>query len=292
MWLRRERELSVVAAHGRGVVTRAQLVALGYANTAISRRVRAGRLHRLHPGVYAVGHASVSREGRWLAAVLAVGDGAALSHRSAAGLWDLSSVRAKPDVTTARRGRRAPAGIDLHRTRWLPPEHVTVLEGIPVTTVERTLADLAAVVSPGRLERAIAVAEARAIVDVDLLLACARHRPGARAIRSLLAEWTPGVTRSELENRLLALIGASHLPPPEVNAMAEGFEVDLLWRAAHVVVEADGHAFHGSRSRVERDRTRDAALAAAGYVVLRFTWRQVTRRPETVIRAVRAAITR
>ncbi len=140
-----------------------------------------------------------------------------------------------------------------------------------------------------QVERALARAEALAIVDVPALLKASHRRPGAKVVSTLLADWDPPFTRSELEERLLAVVTEAGLERPEVNARLLGFEVDLLWRAHRVVAEADGHAFHGSRAQVELDRRRDAVLAANGYRVLRFTWRQVTRRPREVTEALSAA---
>ncbi|HEY5143840.1 MAG TPA: DUF559 domain-containing protein [Solirubrobacteraceae bacterium] len=270
-------------------MTRRQLLGLGYTPAAIHLRVAAARLHRVHRGVYSVGHPVLAREGRWMAAVLACGQGTDLSHRAGAALWELLPARGPIEVTTGP-GRRAPAGLILHQTRRLDPSERTTRRGIPVTTVERTIADLAGVVSPPRLERVLARAEALELVDVPTLLACAHHRPGAAALRALLADWIPSLTRSELEDRLLAVVLGASLPRPEVNARLSGYEVDLLWRSARVVAEADGHGYHGSRAQVERDRRRDAVLTARGYRVLRFTWQQVTRRPGEVLRALGAAL--
>jgi very-short-patch-repair endonuclease len=287
--LARERRLARLAARQWGLVTRRQLATLGYAPGAIASRIASGRLHRVHRGVYCVGHPVLAREGRWMAAVLAGGDDAVLSHHSAAALWDLLPARGTAEVTTGP-GRRAPAGIRLHQTRRLAAGERTVRRGIAVTTVERTIADLAGVVSAARLGRVLARAEALELVDVPTLLRCAHRRPGAVALRSLLADWAPSVTRTELEDRLLMVVLKAGLPRPEVNARLHGYEVDLLWRGARIVAEADGHAFHASRAQIERDRRREAVLAAHGHRVLRFTWQQVTRRPAEVVRALRAAL--
>ncbi len=288
----RDRALADLAGRQWGVVSRTQILGLGFGDTAIAVRLRRGRLHRVHPGVYTVGHRVLGREGRWLAAVLATGDGALLSHRSAADLWELlPAAGGLIDVTTPMRGRRSTGTIVVHQTRRLLEDSDRARRrGIPVTTVERTIADIAAVLPAGRVERALARAEALGIVDVPTLLRCARRRPGATVLRALLADWKPPNTRSELEHRLVELIRTAGLQAPEVNARLLGFEVDLLWRSALVVAEGDGHGFHGSRAQVERDRRRDAVLAAHGYRVLRFTWRQATRRPDEVISALKGAL--
>lgn len=286
-----ERALADLASRQGGVVSRAQLVAIGMSNAGVARRVRAGRLIRLQRGVYAVGHLALRTEGRLLAAALACGDGAVVSHRSAAHLWGLRpSSRSKVDVTTPYSGRRQLRGIHLHRTVRLDPTEVTAVDGVPVTAVGRTLADLAAVVRRRELERAIERADALELLDVGALMRSARRRRGAPAIAAILDAWAPAPTRSELEARLLDLVTNAGLPAPRVNARVHGLEVDLLWRAERVVVEADGHAYHASRAAIERDRRRDAVLARRGYRVLRFTWRQVTSRPHEVIAALRAAL--
>jgi len=241
--------------------------------------------------VYAVGHTAIRREGHWLAAVLACGAGAALSHRSAAVLWDLRpSSRGVIDVTAALRGRVSPDGVRLHGTARLVPNEVTVRSGVPVTTVSRTLADLAAVLGHRDLERTFERAEALQMLDVRSVLASVHCRPGAPAVRRILDAWEPVVTRSELEAALLRLVVNSGLPRPEVNARVGEFEVDLLWRAGRLVVEADSIGFHLTRAAMERDRRRDAVLARDGYRALRFTDRQVRRRPREVTTAIRAAL--
>ena len=272
-------------------MSRARLHELGFTDDAIWRRVRDGRLRRLHRGVYAVGHVSIGRHGRWLAAVLACGVGAALSLRSAAHLHELrSSSPSRPDVSRSGGGRRHLSGVVLHQPGRPLTGEVVVRERIPVTTVERTLADLAGVLGAGALERAIARAEAMHVLHVPTLLECVALRPGAPIVRGILADWKPPMTKSDLEGLLLDVLASAGLPRPEVNTHVMGFEVDAFWPAARVVAEADSFAFHGSRYDVERDRHRDAVLTAAGYRVLRFTWRQLLDRPAEVTAAVAAAL--
>jgi hypothetical protein len=283
--------LGVLASEQWGVVTHGQLLALGFSSSAIQRACATGRLHRRHRGVYAVGHTAIRREGHWLAAVLACGAGAALSHRSAAVLWDLRpSWHRVIEVTAALRGRVSPHGVRLHGTARLAPSEVTVRSGVPVTTVSRTLADLAAVLGHRDLERTFERAEALQVLDVPSVIASVQCRPGAPAVRRILDAWEPTATRSELEVALLRLIGPAGLPRPEVNARVGEFEVDLLWRKSKLVAEADSIAFHLTRAAMERDRRRDAVLARDGYRVLRFTDRQVRRRPIEVTTAIRAAL--
>lgn len=291
MQQRRERRLAELAAGQDGLLTRPQLLEAGLSESAIGRRLAAGRLHLLAPGVYALGHTALPARGRERAALLACGPDAVLSHRSAAKRWELHGYDgARLELTTVRAGMRAPAGVLLHRTTRLSPEEVTELDGIALTSPCRTLADLAAVVSRRSLERAMERADALALLDVPSVLRSSAHRPGAAAVRRVLATWSPDRTRSELEERLLELVRATGLPEPEVNARLHGFEVDLLWRDGRLVVEADGHAFHATRAAIERDRRRDAVLARRGHRVLRFTWMQVTRRPAEVRRAISTAL--
>ena len=283
--------LGALASGQWGVVTHGQLLALGFSSSAMQRACSTGRLHRLHQGVYAVGHTALQREGRWLAAVWACGCGAALSCRSAGVLLDLRpSSRSTIEVTTTRRSRVAPVGVRLHGTARLAPNEVTVRSGVPVTTVSRTLADLAAVLGRRDLERTFERAEALQVLDSREVLASVRCRPGAPAVRRILNAWEPPATRSELEVALLRLVVNSGLPRPAVNARVGEFEVDLLWREARLVAEADSIAFHLTRAAMERDRRRDAVLARDGYRVLRFTDRQVRRRPKEVTTAIRAAL--
>lgn len=286
--------LAALAGRQHGVVTAAQLTCLGVRRGAVAARLQSGRLHRLHPGVYAVGHAALSTEARYLAAVCAGGPGAALSHRSAAAWWGL--LRAQPgagvDVTTPRRSRKPAAGLVLHRTRRLAGDEVTRRAGVPVTSVARTLLDLADRVTPRQLERCVheaAVLRILAPEEPSNVLARANGRRGAATLRALLEE-PPAPTRSVLEDRFLALCRDSGLPPPEVGAHRAGMEVDFLWPSDWLVVEVDGFAFHGTRAAFERDRRRDAALARAGHRVARFSWPQVTASPEEVSATVKALL--
>jgi hypothetical protein len=245
--------LADLAARQYGVVTRVQMRSLGLTDRAIARRIAAGRLHRLHRGVYAVGHTAVSLRGRWLAAVLASGEGALLSHRSAAALWGMRATSAaKIDVIVPpRSARRSTKTIQIRHGRRDGRVHL----GIPVTSPRCTLDDLAAMKIPGwQLNRAIEVAE-RLGEDV-----------------------TPEGPKSPLEAAFLKLCD----DPPVVNGIVEGFEVDFHWPDAQLVVETDGHEHHRTRAAFERDRARDQALTAAGWTVVRFTYRQVLEEPARV----------
>jgi very-short-patch-repair endonuclease len=287
--IHRDVGVAELAARQHGVVRHDQLRTLGFGASAVQRAISAGRLHPLYRGVYAVGHPAVSPEGRRLAAVLVCGHGAVLSHRSAAALWELRpSSRARTDVTVPHR-HLSPPGIDLHHTARLDTSDVGVRAGIPVTSVSRTLADLASILDGRALEKVLERSASLRVLDAPSLLAAVVHRRGAPEVRRILASWEPVLTRSELEVALRRLVLRSEVPPPEVNVTIVGMEVDLLWRAARVVAEADSVQFHLTRAAMERDRMRDAILARHGYRVLRFTDRQVRHRPHEVIEALRAA---
>jgi very-short-patch-repair endonuclease len=181
----------------------------------------------------------------------------------------------------------------VHRLAALDRRDIRKLGGIPVTSAARTILDLAAVVSPRDLERALAEAQARRLVRrADLLSLLARRsgRPGAAALRSLIEGDAPALTRSEAEERFLALIRAAELPAPEVNARVGRYEVDFLWRERALVVEVDGYRFHSSRASFERDRRRDADLTTRGLRVIRITWRRIVREPEALVARVATAL--
>jgi very-short-patch-repair endonuclease len=260
-----------------GVFTGPELIAAGFDRAAISRRLRAKTLHRMYRNVYSVAPPSLLRpEARWLGAVLACGDGAALSHCSAAALWGLLEERWDfVDVTTPRRGRKGTEGIRLHRTRRLADNEVVVVRGIRVTTVERTLIDLADVVPLRVLRRAARQAEVLRL-PTGSPRANAHGRRGAPSLGALSlhrAETT--MTKSELESRFLRLCRRFGIPRPECNVGIEGKERDFVWRHVRLVVEVDGHATHGTRFAFEDDRRRDLALVRAGWRVVRFTHAQI-----------------
>jgi very-short-patch-repair endonuclease len=225
-----------------------------------------------------------------MAAVLAGGPDAVLSHRSAAALWGLrSTARGRVEITVPR-PRRPQAGIEIHRGR-LAFDEVSVIRGIPVTTPPRTLLDLAAAVPRRQLERALDEAEVLRLTDPlsvgDMVQRHPRRR-GTAALRAILANQQIGanITRSELERRFLAFLDDQDLPRPEVNAhlrvRGRTFEADCLWRAQHLIVELDGHATHGTTAAFERDRERDRILQTAEWRVVRVTWRQLHEEPTAV----------
>jgi hypothetical protein len=277
--MRRERARDVVVAalagEQHGVAARAQLLRLGLSASAIDRSVRAARLHPVHRGVYAVGHRVLTVEGHWMAAVLASGDDAVLSHTSAAAAWDLIQIRAGATHVTlpGDPGRRKRRGIRVHRSGTLTPADTTVHRGIPVTTPARTIIDLARTLEGRALEHVVDVADQRGLVDFTDLW----HADSA-SLRAVLSRYSPAPTRSELEERFLALCDDHGIPRPETNVRIDGIEVDFVWRDARLIVEVDGYAYHRSPSAFESDRARDATLTAARWRVLRFTWDHVTRR--------------
>jgi very-short-patch-repair endonuclease len=281
--------IAVLAERQHGVVARRQIVALGMGSRAIDHRVRCGRLHFVHRGVYAVGHRVLSQRGRWMAGVLACGTAAVLSHRSAAALWGIRPTsRAFIDVTTPRRLHARP-GLHPHRA-VLPADEVTVHDGIPTTTPARTLLDLAAVIPRQALERALDEVEVLRLPGPHTLLDRYPRRRGAATLGALvLTSRNPTPTRTELEAKFLTFLDGWGFHRPDVNTTIEGLEVDAAWRDARLIVELDGYATHGTRRGFERDRKRDRQLAAAGWRVIRLTWRELSG-GEALARELRALL--
>jgi very-short-patch-repair endonuclease len=277
--------LAAVAGRQYGVVTRAQLRIAGVGETGIRERVGTNRLFRLHRGVFAVGHRELRREGHWMAAVLACGPGAVLSHFDAAAHWNIrQSASALVHVTVpTRAGRVRRRGLRIHRSGRLAAEQVTVHEGIPVTTVARTLLDLADVLAPQDLERAIHESEYLRLFDLTALTAVVGSSPGRRGAKLLAAAERPAeMTKTELEERFLAVVARHNLPRPRVNAQIEGYEVDFAWPDAKLIVETDGFAAHGTRRAFENDRIRDRRLGRSGFRTIRLTPRSLAYEAEIV----------
>ncbi|MEX1140889.1 MAG: type IV toxin-antitoxin system AbiEi family antitoxin domain-containing protein [Thermoleophilaceae bacterium] len=278
------------------VMTLAQLEELGLSARAVRHRMTAGRLRRMHRGVYAIGRPTTA--GRWMAAVLAAGGGAVLSHRSAAALWGLrADMRARIDVTVMGGSGRVRAGIDFHSGASLEPADVDVKDGIPCTSLVRTMIDLAAVVDRRSLERAVDRAEELRAFDlgaVAAMLARARGRRGAANLAAVLDAYEgPVITRSEIEERLLELIASARLPRPQVNEWipledGTGYRPDFLWRDARLVVEVDGRTYHARRSAFRHDRQRDRRLALAGFETRRYDASEVVEHGGRVIDEIRA----
>ena len=259
--------LARVAGPQHGVVTRAQLLTAGVNAKAITYRLKVGRLHELHRGVYAVGHRPPSPHARAMAAVLACGAGAVLSHRSAAALWAITPPWRGPEDVTAT-GKHSHRGIRAHRSTTLTRADVTRHYGIPITTPARTLHDLARVLPIHSLTRAVNEARIRNLIS---------HR-----------DHDTGPTRSTLEDDFLRFIDRYDRPRSEVNQIVAGKEVDMLWRDHKLIVELDSRTFH--RDTFEEDRERDAHLLGEGFAVLRITWRRLKRSPGREAKRLRSVL--
>jgi predicted transcriptional regulator of viral defense system len=258
-------------------VGRRQLLGLGFGANVIKRWLRAGRLHRLHREAFALGHQRLNQQGLWLAAVLACGEGALLSHRSAAALWGLAKPRRMGIDVTAPRGRQYLPGryaIRLHRGR-LHPEDRDGRAGVPVTTVARTLFDLAEVVDFRHLEQAWEEADRLRLLRLNAVEQVCERGYGRRALRPirrlLVAASAPIKVRSPLEERFQLFSRAYDLPPHSTNVEVLGSEVDVLWPAAKLIAELDSWEFHSHRAAFRRDRARDIRLLVAGYRTIRIT---------------------
>lgn len=296
---RSDAEIAALADRQHGVVGRAQLVDLGVGRRAIARRLRAGRLHQLHPGVYAVGHRVLSRRGRWMAAVLFCGPGAVLSHRSAAALWGFRNYSGAIHVTSPCKSRSQGA---IHR-HWarLRPDEVTEHEGIPVTTVPRTNLDLAAESTPEAVESCLRQCEFLRLYDAlslwDLMERYPRRR-GNPAIRAALARLgeAPGEVQEGLEERFLAFLDAHRLPRPHLNAWLEAqghrYKVDCLWPEAMLIAELDSWEAHGTRSAFQTDKSRDRRLMLAGYRTTRVTHHMLDHEAEQLAADLRDLLAR
>lgn len=288
--------MSRLAAEQWGVVSLAELRDCGLTNRAISVRARQGRLHRIHRGVYAVGHLGLPREGVFLAAVKACGAEAVLSHFSAAAHWGLIDWDGRrPEVTVPGAGRPAHPGLLVHRSRTLLPRDVLSAGAIPVTSPTRTLVDIAARLDYRALRRTVRQAQSLRLCNLGQLtetVSRAGPRRGIRKLARILATG-PAPTRSVLEDAVLELIVGGGLAQPDVNValLLGGRRVipDFRWSEQGLVVEADGAAWHASRLAREDDVERQALLEAHGERVLRVTWEQAMMRPGEVLARIRAA---
>jgi len=264
-----------------------QLIPLGVGRRTIESWLRRGRLHRKFRGVYALGHEAITAKGRIMGPLLACGPGAVLSHRSAADWWEIAATSRVPvDVTVTGRSRAGQPGLDLHQVRSLDPRDVSEHEGVPITTVARTLLDYAEVVPPRRLKAAVEEADRRHLFDgnaVHELLARSPGRRGLKPLRLLLADFAYAeLSRSEFEALFFDTCKNHGLPRPVINAIVHGFEVDAHWPGTNLIVELDSRQFHLNPKAFEADRERDVLLTLAGYCVVRVTWRQLTREPAKV----------
>jgi predicted transcriptional regulator of viral defense system len=297
-----ETAIVALAERQHALITLPQLQLHGLGKAAVAKRAKDGRLYRVHRGVYAVGRPHLTQRGHWMAAVLAYGPQAVLSHRSAAALHGLRpDNRAKSGVTVPRASARSRPGIDVHASLTLTAADVTTVDGIPCTTPARTLVDLGDDVDQQGVERAVSQADVMGLFDgkaVDEALARAGPRRGAGILRTVLENYVePTLTRRELEKRFLALCRRASLPSPAVNAwiaLPDGVahQADFLWRAERLIVETDSRRFHSHRAAFESDRLRDQRLTLAGFIVLRFTWRQIDREPGRVAGTVARLLAR
>lgn len=294
---RATRSIAAAAARQHGCVSRSQLHVAGFSPRQVERRIAAGTLIRVQRGVYAVGHRPRTSESRWMAAVLALGPDAVLSHRAAAELWRLVPVTRRLDVTVpGAAGRRPREGIMVHRRR-LAAEDTSVQRGIPVTSLCRTLLDLAAVVDRRKLADAFEEAQVlHRLRPADLAAAAERHRGarGAAAVRHVLVDAVdPAYVVSHLELRFKALCRKQGIPAPLVNGQVGPWQPDFHWPHARLVVETDGGRFHRTAAKRERDARKDAWFAARGVLVLRLRWIDVVHEPErTATEVIRVLLSR
>ncbi len=290
------RAVGELAARQLGRVERSQLRSAGITPGAIRGMVAHGLLHPVLPRVYAVGDPEPRPLALELAAMLHAGHDAVISHHSAAAVWGfVPDFDPEVQVTVIGRSLRPCPGLEFHRVAGLDRRDVRIRYGLPVTAPARALIDLAAEQGDATLARSLAEARVAGLVtgrELEAAMDRAPRRNGVARLRALLADGvgTPAFTRSEAERRFLALVDRAQLPAPRVNTRLHGFEVDALWPAARLVADVDGHAFHGHRAAFERDRRRDQALAAAGYRVIRVTWRQMEREPLGLVARIAQAL--
>lgn len=283
-----DRVIARLAERQHGTVARRQLLEMGIGSRAIGNRLERGSLHSLHLGVYAVGHPRPGIKGRWMAAVLACGPGALLSHRSAAACWGLLSASGAPEVT--RPGKFRPRPRIVARFASVPADERALVDGIPVTSVARTIFDLAAVASRRRVERAMHEAEVRQLSDrlsVPDLMRRYPRRQGCRLLREAIGADGRGFVENDFEELFAKLLERYDLPRARFNAdlAIEGRFVkpDCLWPEHRLLVELDGRAVHGTKRAFESDRERDRLLTAAGWRVVRVTWRQLHDEPKAIV---------
>jgi very-short-patch-repair endonuclease len=285
-----------LAARQHGVVTHRQLLSLGFTRHAIQHRIARGRLHAVARGVYAVGRPELTQRGRWMAAVLCCGDGGVLSHRSAGELWGVYGEGRRPsEVTAVSPADLRRPGIRVHRRPSLTDDDLAVHDGIPVTSIVRTLLDLATILTPQQLERAVNETDRLDLTDPERLRTALGERAGQRGVRvlrTLLDRRTFRMTDSELERRFLPIVDSLGLERPLTRQQVNGFRVDFHWPALGLVVECDGLRYHRTPAQQARDRLRDQAHTAAGLVPLRFTHEQVRYRPHHVRRTLETVLRR
>ncbi|MFN8215028.1 MAG: type IV toxin-antitoxin system AbiEi family antitoxin domain-containing protein [Solirubrobacterales bacterium] len=289
--LPRGQRLAELARRQHGVVSIRQLRgALGYSHSFVERAVARGQLHRLHTGVYAVGHTDLSLHGRCLGAVLGCGRGALLSHWSAAWLWGLMPASAVPIHVTTPIPRHRRLGLAIHRSRTFAAEDRALCEGIPVTSVARTALDLAARVRSRSLNRLLQRSEELGLFDLpdfESVLDRNRGHRGRKPLRLAVAIYEPPpFTRSGLERRFFELILAHGLPRPATNFVEAGYELDVYWPDLRFAVELEVYETHGSRLSFEQDPVRQEELKLSGVEMIHVTGMRLAREPERVMRRV------
>lgn len=268
-----------MAARQHGVLTRRQLIELGFDDRAIEHRLGIGRLHRIARGVYVLGRPELTRRGRWMAATLACGPGAVLSHGNAAELWGIEGEKkGMVEVSLRSSSLRKRPGIKAYRRPKLADRDVMIFSNIPVTGIVRTLIDRAAQLDATGIERMVNQADARNLIRLDALRAKLAGRPGQWGVgklRDTIDRRTFRLTDSELERRFLRLVPEAGLEPPLTGQRLNGFKVDFFWPRLGLVVETDGLTYHRTPAQQRRDHVRDQAHTAAGFTPLRFTHEQV-----------------
>jgi len=283
------------------VITLSQLEEQGLTVQAVHERLVAGRLYRIHQSVYSLTPDVMTQRGRFMAAVLACGPDAVLSHRSAAFLWGLVDKWVEPiDVTAPNRRGRSPDGVAAHRDGSLQPIDKTKLYGVPCTSLSRTLLDYAGVAPEWELRRAVAQAEVLGVLDVEVMrstLRRGRRRRGVARLRLVIDSLHPQTkrTRGDLERLFLGMCIRAELPQPEVNIWLDvpggkALQADFLWRDSRLIVEADSREFHDTASAFEYDRKREQRFQSAAWRVCRCTWAQVEREPQRLAATVRALL--
>lgn len=295
----RDRGLAEITKHQHGIVARAQVEGAGLSSETIDRWIRKGRLHRIHPGVYALGHDAITVRGRWMAAVFASGPGAVLSHRSATALWGVWGSGAGEVHVTVPRKTRSRRSIHRHFGA-LPVDEVTNRDGIPVTSAARSVLDLAADRGEPAAESALRELEYLGIygpLSLPALLARHPHHPGATIVTRCLERLKDdpgGRVRSPLEELFLPFLDAHRIPRPRLNPWLsvgeDRFQVDCFWPEARLVGELDGFQSHGSRRAMGEDRRRDRRLLAASFRVVRITRPQLLAEPHDVAADLRTLI--
>ncbi|MGO9903660.1 MAG: endonuclease domain-containing protein [Solirubrobacteraceae bacterium] len=283
-----------IAERQKGFVHREQLFAARIGRGAITHRIKHRRLHAYYRDVYLVGRPRPEPLGPAMAAVLHFRGHAIVSHRTAGEMWGLLEPgNGVPTLTVVGRDARPRRGLELHRVKAISPDELRRRHGLPITSAARVLVELAGALTELELENALAECRSRRLAtdsQIERAIAGAANYRGIRALRELLAGGTPSLTRSAGERLLLRMIRDARMPAPVANAPVCGFTVDLLWLERRLIVEFDGWGTHRDRASFERDRLRDQRLVAAGYRVIRITWRQLEREPYAVLARLAAAL--